>query len=220
VKPLWHLLWFKCMSDRPSPRDISSFATERFLLKFTYSGLFYVIAWPFSFVQHFSRDISIFHFLPFLSSLSTYRGPETLCSWCKDPLGVRYYSGNRKASVLRRKWTFFTKFLRLQHQSPQYAALRSQYLSKISENAVPADLRDRLCYAPNCLLGKFLHWQSSRPSRPLSRPRFVQPVEKKSTVPKRTPLDRYPPSNAALQCLLSQCLSRIPSLSRFRFLCV
>ena len=96
--------------------------------------------------------------------------------------------------------------------------MRSQYLSKISENAVPADLRDRLCYAPNCLLGKFLHWQSSRPSRPLSYPRFVQPVEKKSTVPKRTPLDRYPPSNAALQSLLSQCLSRIPSLSRFRFL--
>ena len=81
-----------------------------------------------------------FSLFTFLSSLSTYRGPETICSWCKDPLGVRYYSGNRKASVLRRKWTFFPKFLRLQHQSPQYAALRSQYLSKISENAVPADL--------------------------------------------------------------------------------
>ena len=69
---------------------------------------------------------------------------------------------------------------------------------KCSSSWSVTDLRDRLCYVPNCLLGKFLHWQSSRPSRPLSRPRFVQPVEKKSTVPKRKPLDRYPTSNAAL----------------------
>ena len=55
------------------------------------------------------------------------------------------------------------------------------------------------------------------PISPFVPPRFVPPVEKKSSVPQRRPLDRYPTSDAALRCLLSQCLSSIASLSRFRF---
>ena len=104
------------------------------------------------FVQRFTREIAVFHFLHFSTNFLFTMEPEALCSWCKTPVGVRCYLGNRKTSVLRRKWAFFSKFLRQQHPSSQkYASLRLQYLSKISENAVPAHLRACLCYGSICL---------------------------------------------------------------------
>jgi len=161
-------------------RPTVSFAMEGFLLKFAYCGLFYVSASRFFLCSAFHPRYCCFSLFTIFNSLSIHREPETLCSWCKTPVGVRYYLGNRKASVLRRKWAFFSKFLRLQHPSSQYASLHLQYLSKISENAVPAHLRACLCYGPDCLLTMFLEWQSSHPSRPLSRPHFVQPVRKRA----------------------------------------
>ena len=138
------------------------------------------------FVPSFYRDISVFHFSLFSFDFPFAGSHKTIAAGAKTLLVLDLIPETGKPLFCGASGPFLRNSF-VYNINLQYAALRSQYLSKISENAVPADLRDRLCYAPNCLLGKFLHSQSSRPSRPCPAPALSNLLRKRALCPNGNP---------------------------------